>query len=84
MLGPLTCAQQGGTAQGSGTQCESRFCAPCPADVNGDSSININDLLEVIASWGTVGGGNPADVNDDGIVNIADLLGVISAWGLCF
>jgi hypothetical protein len=54
----------------------------CPADVNGDGSVNITDLLAVIASWGAAGG-NPADVNGDGTVNIADLLGVIAAWGAC-
>jgi hypothetical protein len=54
----------------------------CPADVNGDGSVNIADLLGVIASWGATGN-NPADVNGDGTVNITDLLGVIAAWGAC-
>jgi hypothetical protein len=53
----------------------------CAGDVNLDGTVNITDLLGVIAAWGTA---DPAsDLNDDGVVNIVDLLGVISAWGNC-
>jgi hypothetical protein len=57
---------------------------PCPADIappGGDGTVNITDLLAVIAQWGQPGG--PADVNGDNIVNIADLLAVIAGWGAC-
>jgi hypothetical protein len=57
----------------------------CPADISpgsGDGTVNIADLLFVIANWGAPGS-NPADVNSDNIVNIADLLLVISNWGPC-
>ena len=54
----------------------------CPADVNGDNSVNVTDLLAVIGSWGPCDG-CPADINNDDQVNVADLLAVINAWGDC-
>ena len=53
--------------------------APPPT---GDGTVNILDLLQVVANWGG-GPGNPADVNGDGLVNILDLLYVVAHWGLC-
>jgi len=53
---------------------------PCPADINGDGVVDVLDLLEVLAQWGTSG---PADINGDGIVDVLDLLEVLAAWGPC-
>lgn len=55
---------------------------PCPADINGDSVVNVSDLLAVINAWGACAG-CAADVNSDGVVNVSDLLAVINAWGPC-
>jgi hypothetical protein len=55
--------------------------SPCPADVNGSGSVDIDDLLAVINLWGSFGG--PADVNSSGTVDIDDLLTVINSWGPC-
>lgn len=52
----------------------------CPGDVDGDGSVNGNDLAAVLAQWGTVGA---ADVNRDGIVDGNDLAVVLAAWGIC-
>ena len=59
------------------------FCdeSSCTGDINGDSVVNVTDLLEVVGSWGAAGGA--ADVNGDGIVNVGDLLAVVDAWGPC-
>jgi hypothetical protein len=54
----------------------------CPADVNGDGTVGVNDLLEVVAQWGECSGCS-ADVNNTGQVNIDDLLIVIGSWGVC-
>ena len=54
---------------------------PCPADVNGDGTVNVQDFLELLAAWGATGG--PADVNEDGIVNVADFLQMLGEWGSC-
>jgi hypothetical protein len=55
--------------------------ADCPADINGDSFVDVLDLLAVLAAWGNTGG--PEDVNGDGIVDVLDLLELLSAWGPC-
>ena len=54
---------------------------PCPADVSGDSVVNVADLLAIIDAWG--GSSPDADVNDDGIVDVIDLLEVVGNWGPC-
>ena len=42
----------------------------CDGDLNGDQTVNVNDLLLLIGSWG-----DPYDVDD--------LLALIGAWGSC-
>ena len=50
------------------------------ADVNGDGTVNIADLVLVAGALGNTGQ-NAADVNGDGTVNIADLVLVAGALG---
>ncbi|MHC4414708.1 MAG: M28 family peptidase [Planctomycetota bacterium] len=54
---------------------------PCPADIDGDGTVGVRDLLALLAAWGEPGG--PADVNGDGIVDLRDLLALLAAWGPC-
>jgi agmatine/peptidylarginine deiminase len=65
------------TITASDLECEN----PCPADVDGDGVVNVQDFLLLLAVWGSAGG--PADVNDDGIVNVEDFLLLLAAWGAC-
>jgi hypothetical protein len=51
-----------------------------PGDVNGDSVVNITDLLAVISQWGPCSGACAADVTGDQVVNIDDLLVVLNEW----
>ncbi len=53
----------------------------CNGDVNADGVVSVNDLLAVIAAWGS--DDSDADVDGDGVVAIGDLLAVIGAWGPC-
>lgn len=57
----------------------------CPADINGDHSVGVADLLTVISNWGVCPNPSncPSDLNNDDTVGVADLLAVISAWGAC-
>jgi len=56
--------------------------APCPADLNGDGTVDISDLFAVLAAWGACDG-CPQDLTGDGVVDLSDLLEVLSAWGEC-
>lgn len=64
---------------------------PCPADITGNGSVDVADLLTVITAWGacagcpaTPCGPDVAPLPDgDCAVNVADLLLVISSWGAC-
>jgi predicted outer membrane repeat protein len=53
----------------------------CPADINGDDIVNVDDLFDLLNAWGNLGG--PADINSDGIVNVDDLFSLLNAWGPC-
>jgi len=63
----------------SATDCDDT--TQCLGDVNTDGTVNVSDLLIVIADWGSSGG--PSDLNGDGTVDVADLLLIIGAWGAC-
>ena len=51
----------------------------CTSDLSGDGSVDVDDLLELLAQWGTVGG----DINDDGTTDVDDLLVLLANWGPC-
>ena len=53
----------------------------CLGDLNSDGTVNVTDLLAIIAAWGT---NDPsADVDGDGTVAVGDLLVSIGNWGVC-
>lgn len=54
----------------------------CLADLDGDGVIGVNDLLDLLAAWGTDPGG-PPDLDGDGSVGVNDLLALLAAWGPC-
>ena len=53
----------------------------CSEDINGDSNVDVSDLLIVIGYWGSTN--SPADINQNGIVDVSDLLMVVGNWGPC-
>ena len=54
---------------------------PTPWDVNGDGTVNIQDLVSVASELGQSGESLKGDVNGDGTVNIQDLVLVASHFG---
>jgi len=52
----------------------------CHADLIPDGVIGINDILEVVNTWGTPNG----DVTGDGVTNVSDILEMINTWGECW
>lgn len=66
---------------------DSGQAAPCmPGDVDANGAVNIDDLFEVIASWGPCSF-CPADIwpegGGDGIVEVDDLFTIVNTWGAC-
>jgi len=53
----------------------------CPADLDGDGSVAVGDILMLIAAWGSIDAS--LDLDESGIVDVGDLLVVIAAWGAC-
>jgi hypothetical protein len=53
--------------------------APVPGDIDGDGDVDLNDLLTLIAAWGTADAA--ADLNGDGVVNLDDLLVLLGHFG---
>jgi hypothetical protein len=60
------------------------FCSislECP-DLTGDALVNVDDLFQLLGSWGPCSG-CMGDMNDDGAVDADDLSAILSAWGPC-
>ena len=58
--------------------------AQCAGDANLDGSVDVVDLLSLLANWGpcdTECGG--ADTNGDGSIDVVDLLTILAGWGAC-
>jgi hypothetical protein len=51
----------------------------CIGDITGDGEVDVDDVLGLIAAWGTDGG----DVDGDGHTGVNDLLLMLEAWGAC-
>lgn len=58
------------------------YMSDCPADLNGDEEVDIDDLFQVLAAWGDCDD-CAEDINEDGTVDIDDLFEVLADWGPC-
>ncbi len=54
----------------------------CDADVDGSSTVNVTDLIALLAGWGP-NPGHVADFDGNGSVNVDDLITLLAAWGAC-
>ena len=56
----------------------------CPADLDEDGQVAVEDLLLLMGSWGPCGEELcSADLDQNGIVDTADLLVMLGGWGPC-
>ena len=54
-----------------------------PADLNGDSQVDVSDLLILLGAWGSCPaepGPCVADIDENGVVDVTDLLTLLSNW----
>ena len=81
--GPRRSASTAGSrsTSSSGRMPAARDGPPCPADVDGSGTVDVDDLVAVILAWGT--GPGPADVDGSGQIDVDDLVTLILAWGPC-
>ncbi len=53
ILSEADCLSVSGTYMGDDTDCDTVTCPqPCPADLNGDGVVDINDIFEILGMWG--------------------------------
>jgi|GEM_PF-3200792 len=55
-------------------------CLECPADLDGSGQVDVNDLLDMLAAYGT---DDQGDCDGDADTDVNDLLVLIEAWGEC-
>ena len=55
----------------------------CIGNLNGDSSVDVSDLLVLLSAWGPAGLETEADLTGDGVVDVSDLLQLLGNWGPC-
>ncbi|MHC4093539.1 MAG: hypothetical protein ACYSVY_25245, partial [Planctomycetota bacterium] len=55
----------------------------CPADLDCNGIVNVNDFLLLLGAWGSCPAPCPADIDGNGTVNVVDFLALIGAWGPC-
>ncbi len=53
------------------------------ADINGDGTVDVLDLLFLLTGWGECGDCCLGDLDLNGQVEVLDLLEVLGAWGSC-
>jgi hypothetical protein len=71
----------GGYIDGGGNIIAAECLIDCLGDIDGNSIVNVSDVLLLIEYWGS--SGSPGDINQDGIVDVSDLLMVVANWGEC-
>ena len=80
-----TCKAFGGTWGGPGSICSDvNACdvsSLCPGDLDANGIVDVNDVLEVLSSYGSTNGEGDAD--GDGDSDVDDVLEVINGWGPC-
>ena len=78
-LVPATCLAVGGEVVGG--DCTASTCATdCPADLDGNGSVDFADLVSMLSGWDEPGA---ADLDGSGLVDFNDVIILLGVWGDC-
>ena len=60
-----------------------RIVPACPGDLDGDNDIDISDLAQLLANYGTPSGASyeDGDLDEDGDIDLADLAAMLGVYG---
>jgi hypothetical protein len=77
-----------GTGEGIDNNCDGQVTgdeqipvAECPADLNNNGIVEIQDVLLLLGEFGCLADCSIGDLNEDGAVTAADILLLLSAFG---
>ncbi len=56
---------------------------PCPEDIDGNGTVDITEILEVLVGWGPCEDFCAIDFDCNGAVGFEEILSLLSAWGTC-
>ena len=77
VLVPTTCLSVGGEVR----RVHLQHRAPaCPADLDGNGSVDFADLVSMLSGWGQPGA---ADLDESGLVDFNDVIILLGVWGEC-
>ena len=88
MVGTITvgvggCLDESATNYNSEADFDDGSCdsaVACIGDLNGDNSVTVADLLQILSEFGCTSGCT-TDINNDGVTTVADLLVLLSVFG---
>jgi hypothetical protein len=67
--------------------CTPNCLTTCTSDLNCNGSVDIGDLLQMLARWGPCAVAPPvpcrADLDDDGVIDVPDVMTLLKDWGPC-
>ncbi len=68
---------------GTGTNVIAYWTEPCPGDLDGDGDIDLSDLAQLLAHYGTTAGAGftQGDQDSDGDVDLTDLAALLGVYG---
>ena len=55
----------------------------CPADIDGNQTVNVADLLGLLSNWGPCDGQCAGNLDGNTVVDVNDLLLLLADWGPC-
>ena len=83
VMSEVECLAREGEYQGDETGCDPNPCVTCPGDLDGDDGIDLSDVAQLLANYGTTSGATyeDGDLDGDGDVDLSDLSALLAVYG---